>query len=329
MYGVRTSLVVSLCLEHILDISPYDKKEKAMQKSTIKFTRFAACTLFLNVLFSNATVLAEVLPQADVAIRIPLAAKPTTRPMGVAYVPAYQRYYIADGGLGPVPGDQQASFSKSMVHAYDADGKYLQSVQPGYDNRAIYFNPDSYQLEVITYNISSDAGFSPNTGIFRLDLDDQGNLKSTSGDILGFNPAFGEAGTMPSYQPGSHLYFAKQEHSNRVFIVAADKREKIGEIMLDLKSAGAQHDDISEHFVAYTGLSGEELALLDVDHKAVLVFDIKGKYVGKSALPATMKLRSQNHLNGMGYTNGLFFVYHENEGEFGTYYGFRISSLAR
>lgn len=296
-----------------------------MTQSTIKSTRLATVTLFLNVLFSNSTVWAEVLPQADVAIRIPLAAKPTTRPMGVAYVPAHQRYYIADGGLGAVPGDQ-VSYSKSMVHVYDTEGKYLQSAQPGYDNRAIYFNPDSYQLEVITYNISSDAGFMPNTGIFSLDLDEQGNLKSSSRDILGFNPAFGEAATMPSYQPGSRLYFAKQEHSNRVFIVAADKREKIGEIMLDLKSAGAQHDDISEHFVAYTGLSGEELALLDVDHKAVLIFDLKGKYVGKSALPATMKLRSQNHLNGMGYTNGLFFVYHENEGEFGTYYGFRVST---
>lgn len=290
---------------------------------------FPAIFLFLGALVAHTELEAEILAQADVAIRIPLAAKPTTRPMGVAYVPAYQRYYIADGGLGPVPGDQMASFSKSMVHAYDAEGKYLQSAQPGYDNRAIYFNPDTYQLEVITYNISSDAGFSPNTGIFKLDLDDTGNLKSTSGDILGFNPAFGEASTMPSYQPGSRLYFAKQEHSNRVFIVAPDKRERIGEILLDLKAAGVQQDEVSEHFVAYTGVTGEELALLDIDHKAVLVFDLKGKYVGKSTLPATMKLRSQNHLNGIGYTNGLFFVYHENEGEFGTYYGFRISSLSR
>jgi hypothetical protein len=36
-------------------------------------------------------------------------------------------------------------------------------------------------------------------------------------------------------------------------------------------------------------------------------------------------LRANNHYNGLGYANGLFFVYHEPEGEFGTYYGFRIS----
>jgi hypothetical protein len=81
--------------------------------------------------------------------------------------------------------------------------------------------------------------------------------------------------------------------------------------------------------VAYTAIPGEELAVLDVDHKTVLVFDIKGKFVGKSALPSTMKLRSQNHISGLGYANGMFFVYHEPEGDFGTYYGFRISDQAK
>jgi hypothetical protein len=37
-----------------------------------------------------------------------------------------------------------------------------------------------------------------------------------------------------------------------------------------------------------------------------------------------MKLRAQNHYNGLGYSNGMLFVYHENEGEFGTYYGFKV-----
>ncbi|NBQ85720.1 MAG: hypothetical protein EBU03_06340, partial [Methylophilaceae bacterium] len=72
-----------------------------------------------------------------------------------------------------------------------------------------------------------------------------------------------------------------------------------------------------------------ELAVLDVDHKAVLVFDIKGKFVAKSELPKTLKLRSQNHIAGLGYTNDLFFVYHEPEGEFGTFYGFKVFSAAK
>ena len=103
----------------------------------------------------------------------------------------------------------------------------------------------------------------------------------------------------------------------------------MGEINLDLKSAGVAFDDLSDSFIAATGIDGEELAILDVDHKAVLIFNAKGGYIGKSTLPKDIKLRAQNHFNGLGYTNNLFFIYNESEGEFGTYYGFKISSKSK
>jgi hypothetical protein len=109
-----------------------------------------------------------------------------------------------------------------------------------------------------------------------------------------------------------------------VFIVDPTKREKIGEIKLDLAKAGVAHDDISDLFAAYTGIQGEELLLLDIDHKAILVFSIDGQYVGKSELPKELKLRANNHYTGLGYANQLFFVFHEPEGEFGTYYAFKV-----
>lgn len=267
---------------------------------------------------------AQVLPDAEVGIKIPLMKKPTTRPMTVAYVPLHDRYYIADGGLGAVPGEIGLLTSKSEVHVFNGKGEYLNSALPGFDNRSIYFNANSRQLETITYNISSAAGFAPNTGIFGLELAENGDLKGTSTEVLAYNPAFGDAATMPSYDAENNRYLAKQEKSNIIWIVDPKKREKTGEITLDLGSAGVRHDDISDHYVAHTGISGEELALLDVDHKAVLVFDLQGRFVGKSALPADMKLRAQNHFTGLGYANGMMFVYHEPEGEFGTYYGFKI-----
>ena len=272
---------------------------------------------------------AAVLPEAQIAAKITLAKKPTSKPMSIAYVPFYQRYYVADGGLAPTPGDNDAPVSKSQIHVYSAEGQYLQSAKPGFDNRSIYFNQASKQLETVTYNISSNAGFSPNTGIFSLDLDDKGNLTETSKDISGFNAAFGDASTIPTHNPETNLYYAKQGRSNLVWVVDLNKDEKIEEIKLDLKAAGAQFDDITDYYAAYTGIKCEELAVLDVDHKAVLVFDIKGKFVGKSVLPSTLKLRSQNHIAGLGYTNGLFFVYHEPETEFGAFYGFKISDLAK
>lgn len=288
----------------------------------MQFTPKILSVLALSCLALSAQ--AEILPEADVGVKIPLVKKPTTRPMAVAYLPSNQHYYIADGGLAPMGSEFEAPISKSEVHAFTADGSYVNSAKPGYDNRSLYYNPNSGKLETITYNISSAVGFSPNTGIYSLDVGDKGELLETSGDVAQFNPAFGDAGTMPSYDPASKHYYAKQDRGNLVFVVDAKQREKLREIKLDFAKAQVAHDDVSDHYIAFTGVAGNELALLDVDHKAVLIFDLNGQFVGKSALPATMKLRSQNHFNGLGYTNGMMFIYHEPEGEFGTYYGFKV-----
>lgn len=282
--------------------------------------------LLLSLLLVNTSIVAsaDILPEAEFKTKFALVKKPTTRPMTVAYVPFTHAYYIADGGLAPMGGENEAPISKSEVHAYDENGKYLNSAKPGYDNRSIYYNPNSGKLETITFNISSDVGFFPNTGIFALDLEDDGKIKNSSSDISQFNPAFGDAATMPSYNPETQHYYAKQERSNLVLVVDNKNRSKVAELKLDFEAANVKFDDVSDHFVAYTGVKSNELALLDVDHKAVLIFNDKGNYVGKSELPKTLKLRSQNHYNGLGYTNNMFMVYHEPEGEFGTYYGFQV-----
>ena len=281
-------------------------------------------SLILSGLATTNTVLAEVLPTATVGIKIPLVKKPTSRPMTVAYIPFLKHYYIADGGLAPLASEYEAAVSKSQIHAYDDTGKYVNSANPGYDNRSIYYNPNSAKLETVTYNVSSDVGFSPNTGIYALDVAENGEIKDSSNEIFLFNPAFGDSATMPSYDAENNRYFAKQERGNKVFIVDPKQREKIGEITLDFTKAAVLHDDISDHYIAYTGIKGEELVLLDVDNKAALIFDLTGKFVAKSELPKDMKLRSQNHFNGLGYANDMLFVYHETEGEFGTYYGFKV-----
>ncbi|NOT15425.1 MAG: hypothetical protein HOP21_07605 [Methylotenera sp.] len=282
-------------------------------------------TLLLFILLgTQLNAYAEILPEAQLSIKIPMIKKSTSRPMSVAYIESYKKYYIADGGLAPMASEFEAAISKSEVHAYDDKGQYVNSAKPGYDNRSIYFNPNTKQLETVTYNVSSDVGFSPNTGIYALDVSETGEIKNTSNEVIQFNPAFGHSGTMPTYDAANKRYFAKQGRSPLVFIVDPKVREKIGEIALDLAKAQVAHDDLSDLFVAYTGIKGEELALLDVDHKAVLIFDISGQYVGKSELPKTLKLRANNHYTGLGYANNLFFVFHENEGEFGTYYGFKV-----
>ena len=288
------------------------------------FKPFLTYSLMAASVVLSLTAQAQVLPEAVMGIKIILAKKPTSRPMTVAYVPAFKYYYIADGGLAPTASEFEAPASKSQIHAYDDSGKYVNSANPGYDNRSIYFNTNTNKLETITYNISSDVGFSANTGLYSIDLSDTGQVKDSSLEIMQFNPAFGHSGTMPSYDAANKRYFAKQGRSDKVFIVDPTIREKIGEITLDLAKAGAAFDDVSDGFIAYTGVKGEELVLLDIDHKAALVFNLAGQFIAKSALPKDLKLRSQNHFSGLGYTNEMLFVLHENEGEFGTYYGFKI-----
>lgn len=286
--------------------------------------RLLSLLIPIALLSLTANVKAEILADAQVGIKIPLTKKPTTRPFTVAYVPKFKHYYIADGGLAPMGNESEAPYSKSQIHAYDENGKYINSSRPGYDNRSLYYNTNTNQLETVTYNISSDLGFAPNSGIFSIHLSESGELLDASDEISQFNPAFGDSATVPSYDAENKRYFAKQTHGNKVFIVDPKSREKVSVVTLEIDKAGAAHDDISDSFVAYTAISGEELALLDVDHKAVLLFDITGKYVGRSELPKTLKLRANNHYSGFGYVNQMFFVYHEPEGEFGTYYGFKI-----
>ena len=283
----------------------------------------------LCFLIFNYSIYADVLPEAKSEVKITLARKPTTRPMTVAFIPGQKKYYIADGGLAPLGSETEAPISKSLIHTYDQSGKYLASTQAGFDNRSIFYNELSFQLTTITYNVSSEAGFAPNTGIFSLDLDSQGILKGTSKEVSSFNPAFGDSATMPSFDSKTNRYFAKQKRSGRVIIIDVNDGSKVGEINLDLKSAGVAFDDLSDSFIAATSIDGEELAILDVDHKAVLIFNVKGSFVGKSSLPKDIKLRAHNHYNGLGFANNLFFIYNESEGEFGTYYGFKVSSNSK
>ena len=276
----------------------------------------------LFILFTSLNTFAEVLPEAKLEMKIPLSIEPSTRPMTVAFIPGEKKYYIADGGLSPVGNEP---FSKSQVHVYDEKGTYIKSFSPGFDNRSIYYNENSKNLETVTYNISSAAGFFPNTGIFSLKLDDQGLLTNKSDTVSRFSESFGSAGTMPTYDAKNNQYFAKQEKSNIVRVIDASSNDIKSEIELDFSAAKVEHHDVTDHYIAFTNVPGHELMLLDVDHKKFLVFNLKGDLVGTSELAKDLKIRAKNHFNGLGYTNnGLFFLYIDSEGEFGTYHAYKI-----
>jgi DNA-binding beta-propeller fold protein YncE len=279
------------------------------------------CLTILNIGHAHA----EINENAELAFKINLTKKPTTRPQTVAYIPSEKKYYIADGGLAARGSDYEAPISKSLIHTYDESGKYIESTRAGFDNRSIYFNEKTSKLETITYNVSTAAGFAPMTGIFSLELDEKGLLTAKSEVVSQPSASFGSAGTMPTYDSKNNLYYAKQEKSNRVFVLDAKSKELKKEIKLDFDTPKVMHHDVASDFVAFTGKPGEELILLDIDHKRFLIYNKDGKYQGSSALPKSLKIRSQNHFNGLGYTlNGYYFIYLDSEGDHGSYHAYKV-----
>jgi hypothetical protein len=279
------------------------------------------CLTILNIGHTHA----EINENAELAFKINLTKKPTTRPQTVAYIPGEKKYYIADGGLAARASDYEAPISKSLIHTYDESGKYIESTRAGFDNRSIYFNEKTSKLETITYNVSTAAGFAPMTGIFSLELDEKGLLTAKSEVVSQPSTSFGSAGTMPTYDSKNNLYYAKQEKSNRVFVLDAESKELKKEIKLDFDTPKVMHHDVASHFVAFTGKPGEELILLDIQHKRFLIYNKDGKYQGSSALPKSLKIRSQNHFNGLGYTlNGYYFIYLDSEGDHGSYHAYKV-----
>ena len=268
---------------------------------------------------------ADINEQAELIFKIPLKKEPTTRPQTIAYIPVEKKYYIADGGLAPMGSNSQAPISKSLIHTYDEKGNYIESTRPGFDNRSIYFNTNKAELETITYNVSAAAGFAPMTGIYTLELDDDGLLTGKSNDIINTVFAFGSSGTMPSFDAKNNLYFAKQEKSNKVIVVDAKSYEVKKTIELDFKTPKVKPYDVTSHFIAFSDVKDYELILLDVENKRFLIYDTNGSFKGESKLPKDLKLRSKNYFNGLGYTlNGYYFVYIDSEGEFGTYHAYKV-----
>ena len=281
--------------------------------------------LFTSIAIFAGSVNAEINEQAELVFKIPLKKQPTTRPQTLAYIPVEKKYYIADGGLAPMGSNSQAPISKSLIHTYDEKGNYIESTRPGFDNRSIYFNTKKSELETITYNVSAAAGFAPMTGIYTLELDDDGLLTGKSNDIINTVFAFESSGTMPSFDGKNNLYYAKQEKSNRVIVVDAQEFTAKKTIELDFKTPNVKPYDVASHFIAFTDVKDNELILLDVENKRFLVYNTAGKYKGESKLPKKLKLRSKNYFNGLGYTlNGYYFVYIDSEGEFGSYHAYKV-----
>lgn len=254
-------------------------------------------------------------------IKIPHAVAHSSKPSSILYSPKFKKYYIANGGRGVVQDGRSPPYSTSELNIYSSDGQYIKSLVPGFNMRNIYMLND--EINISTYNSSAQAGFMPNSGEYQFNLDSDGLSVLESKDVYGVKSSLGD----PSAQVVCIIKnecWTKQPRSNKIIVVDMATDKVLKTIELDLAEAGVDILSLSDTWVGYTGVVGYEIVIPSIDDKKVLFFSNDGKYRGFSKLPDYIKLRSENHFNGFGYTNGLMFVFDFSKTEYGTFYGFEV-----
>ena len=113
------------------------------------------CLTILNISYTYA----EINKNAEFVFKINLTKKPTTRPQTIAYVPGEKKYYIADGGLAARGSDYEAPISKSLIHTFDENGKFLpESSFPYFYSRFFEYSYKSgLGLRLFSYNYYFNA----------------------------------------------------------------------------------------------------------------------------------------------------------------------------
>ncbi len=263
-------------------------------------------------LAAHAAVLATATPGVTLTLATGLGE---STPMAVAYVPAFDRYY---GGAGGFPNSPDTVFSSVGVQ--------LGQQSTGVDDRGLYFNPTTGDLEAVSYYACCGGGAI--TGIQAINLDGSGNLLGTNAQLLaGPIAALGNSQTMPAYDPVGNLLYAIQQGTATINVVNRSGGAAVTTITLNLAAAGATPGGVNTNCLGFTGVTGFELVVYDYTNSRALVFNLAGSFIGASALPVIGQT-DNNTGYGCGYAKGQFFVFDDALGSAGGWRGFVVLSSA-
>jgi hypothetical protein len=209
----------------------------------------------------------------------------------VAYNPMFQQYY--GGFLGVTNGDSQFMWSSS--------GTLLQNtrdVNTFFDSRSYYYNPNTGNLESVTYDAKDGSAFF-HLGLVTVGLDGSGNVTLKYPNILPSMPGLPDTQSSPAYDPARNRFYA-YAGSGTVNVVSRVDGSLSSTISLDLASAGSP---TLQGGIGYDP-TNDVLIVMDNVHNKALVFGITGNYLGASQLPANFPLSGY-----LGYTNGQLFEF--------------------
>jgi PEP-CTERM motif len=209
----------------------------------------------------------------------------------VAYNPTFQQYY--GGYLGVTNGDSQ--------FAWNSTGALLQStrdVNVFFDSRSYYFNPNTGNLESVTYDAKDGSAFF-HLGLVTVGLDNAGLVKLDYPFILTSMPGLPDTQSSPAFDPARNRFYA-YDGSGKVDVVSRVDGSLSSTIALDLASAG---NPKLQGGIGYDP-TNDLLIMMDYGNNKALIFGIDGSYLGASQLPADFPISGY-----LGYTNGQLFEF--------------------
>jgi hypothetical protein len=216
----------------------------------------------------------------------------------IAFHPGFNQYYGAHAG--------NSSFSG---HVWDINGNPLQSTVVGTDVRSLNYNPNTGNIEIVSFDAVDCCGLST------LGLDGSGHMTGSNPVISGALPGLNGTQSMPAYDPlTNHLY--SRNVGGTINVVDRNSGLLVNTINLNLAAAG--NPNLQLQTLGFDSFF-DVFVTIDLTNTRALVHDINGNYLGASALPVGTPLAASFN---MGYANGQLFVTADG-GSF-AYHGFRI-----
>ena len=211
-------------------------------------------------------------------------------PMNVAFDTANNQYYSGGGG-----------FSSNSAMVYDAAGNLLQDASVPIDLRSFYYNPNTADLEAITFAAQGGGG---NAGLHSIGLDGGGLYDGTTNIELGAVPGLIDSQTVPGYNAGADVLYSGAAGNSQVNVVSRASGSLNSSFNLDLSGGRAN----GTNTIGYDANEGW-IIVADSNADQIHVFDTSGNFIGTSNIPQDI---GGNW--GFGYTNGQAFVFDNTRG---------------
>lgn len=207
--------------------------------------------------------------------------------MSIAYNPLNSQYYGGHGG--------NASFQQ---YVWDAAGLRLFTGSANFDLRAYNFNPNTGDLEGISFNACCD----PDRGLFDMGLDGSGFFTGANTQVLASLPGLAGSQTMPAYDAARNLLYSR-DNTGTINVVSRATGNLSSTIALNLVAAG--NPTLQGQTIGYDSFF-DVFVVLDVPNERAGVFDYSGGFLGYSLLPGIAALDASFN---SGYANDQLFVF--------------------